>query len=181
MLRLALLISLCALSAHAAAVDHITLDARTLAQVPAERKAALQRLAISDRDGSPAIAQKKADYIAALRNIVHRLVTTYYMHSEFPEGVDAAVEKRALFEAGLRYPGSVSTGCSTYNDLIQRYQIRMYEEEIMTIALALCERFTERDVAVVGAPAPTFSAWRREWDESGLVAQGPNQPPEITR
>jgi hypothetical protein len=179
MSRLCFLIFFCALSARAA-IDQISLDARILARIPAERKAALQRFAISGRDSSPAIAHKKADYIATLRSMVHRLIAAYYMHSEFPEGIDAAIEKRAIFESGLRYPGSASTGASFYGDLIQRYQIRMYEDDVVSIALALCERFKDRDVAVVGAPAPTFSAWIKEWDESGRVEKGPNQSPEPT-
>lgn len=179
MLRFAFLILFCALAGRAAA-EQITLDARLIAQIPSERKAALQLLVISGRDGSPAIAQKKADYIAALRGMVRRLIAAYYLHPEFPNGIDAMIEQRAIFEAGLWYPGSASTGATFYGDLVLRYQIQMYEEELVTIARALCKRFTERDVAVVGISAPAFGAWKKEWDEAGRIENGPNQLPEPT-
>lgn len=179
MIRLFFIMFLAAVGAHAAD-DRITLDTRLVASIPAERKAALLRLAITGRDGTSAIAEKKEAYVAALRSMIHRLLAAYYMHSEFPDGIDAATEKRAWFEAGLRYPGSASTGASAYGDLFQRYQIRMYEEEVVTIALALCERFEERDVIVIGGSAPTFAVWKKQWDENGQIENGPNQSVEPT-
>jgi len=166
--------------AHATDASHVKIDASLLESVPAKRHAAITLFAISDRDSIAAISEKKGKYIEALKSLMRDLSDTYYWHAEFPIDIDAAIEKRAVYQAGLRYPASPTTGASFYSDLFQRYTIRMYEEEIVTVAFAVSERSRERDVILTSGTAPDFETWKREWDAAGDVKDGPNQPPEKT-
>ena len=158
--------------------DQIKIDASLLASVPAKRHTAVTLFAITDQDSSPEVSEKKAKYIETLKSMIRDLADTYYFHAEFPKDIDAAIEKRAVYQAGLRYPASPTTGASFYGDLIQRYTIRMYEEEIVTIAFAVSERFGESDIILTAGRAQDFKTWKKEWDAAGDVRDGPNQPPE---
>ena len=152
---------------YAADSDRIKLDASMLAAIPAKRNAALQRYAITGEDGAPDVSRKKAEYIGFLKQLVHDLISTYYWHPELPKNIDQALETRAIFQAGLLYPASSTTGASSYGILVQDYTICMYEEEVVTIAFALSERFTEEDVVVVHGAVRPFAAWKKSWDEAG--------------
>jgi hypothetical protein len=149
-----------------------------LASVPARRHAAVTLYAITDHDSTPAINEKKSKYIETLKGLIRDLSDTYYWHAEFPKGIDEAIEKRAVYQAGLRYPASPTTGASYYGDSIQRYTIRMYEEEIVTIAFAVSVRIGERDIILTSGAAPNFKTWKKEWDAACNVKDGPNQRPE---
>jgi hypothetical protein len=178
MIRLISILLAAACMARAADGDRLKIDASLLASIPAKRHAAVTLFAITDRDSSPAIGEKKAQYIETLKSLIRDLSGTYYWHTEFPKDIDAAIEKRAVYQAGLRYPASPTTGASFYGDLIQRYTIRMYEEEIVTIAFAVSERFGERDIVITAGKAQDFKTWKKEWDDAGDAKDGPNQPPE---
>jgi len=173
-----LIFAFCVCIAAATESERIKLDASVLAGIPAKRNAALVLLAIAGRDSTPTIGEKKEQYTAALKGLIHDLRSTYYWHSEFPKGLDETVEKRALYLAALHYPASPTTGASYYGDLIQSYSVRLYEEELVTIAYAVTERFREQDVVVVQGEAQSFAAWKKAWDDAGDVKDGPNQIPE---
>lgn len=158
--------------------ERIKLDASLLASIPAKRHAALLELAITGRDGTPAIGEKKEKYVVALKALIRDLRTTYYCHLEFPDGLDETVQKRAVYLAGLHYPASPTTGASYYGDLVQSYTVRLYEEELVTIAYAVTERFRDSDVVVVRRETQSFAAWKKAWDEAGDVKNGPNEMPE---
>lgn len=111
----------------AAEAPRVNLDASILAQIPAKRHAALILFAITDRDSTPAISEKKAKYVDALKALILDLRSAYYWHAEFPKNIDEAIVKRAVDLAGLHYPASPTTGASGYADLVQSYTIRMYE------------------------------------------------------
>jgi hypothetical protein len=178
MIRLISILLAAACIAHAADSDRIKVDASVLASIPAMRHAAVTLFAITYRDSGPAISEKKAKYIEAIRSLIRDLLDAYYWHTEFPKDIDAAIEKRAVYEAGLQYPASPTTGATFYGDLVQRYTIRMYEEEIVTIAFAVSERFGESDIVITDGKAQDFKTWKKEWDDAGNVKDGPNQPPE---
>lgn len=163
--------------AAAAESERTKLDASVLAGIPAKRHAALVLFAISGQDSTPSIGEKKEKYTAALKVLIQDLRTTYYWHSEFPKDLDDTVEKRALYLAGLHYPASPTTGASYYRDLVQSYAVRLYEEELVTIAYAVAERFREPDVVIVRGEALSFAAWKKAWDDAGDVKNGPNQMP----
>lgn len=169
-----------AVTVACAAAERVTMDARLLASLPERRHEALVRLAITVSDSSPAIGEKKSEYIAALKRMTSDLIAAYYWHSDLPADVDAAIEKRAVYLAGLAYPGSPTTGCSAYSDLIERYLVAMHEEQIVRIAQAVSERLREPDVVIVGGEALIYSNWKQAWDEAGRVKNGPNQTPEPT-
>jgi len=177
MIRLTFVLLAVACIAHAATADLIKIDPSLLASIPAKRHAALTLYTITARDSTPAIGEKKAMYIETLKGLIRNLLDTYYWHGEFPKGIDEAIEKRAVYEAGLWYPASPTTGASFYGDLVQRYTIRMYEEEVVTIASAICARVDDRDVTITAGKAPLFNTWKQAWDEAGDVNNGPNQLP----
>jgi hypothetical protein len=160
--------------------ERIKLDASVLADIPAKRHAALLLFAVTERDSTPEISEKMADYTSALKTLIQDLRRTYYWHSEFPEGLDETVQKRAYYLAGLHYPASPTTGASYYGSLIQRYTIRLYEDELVTIAYAVTKRFHDSDVVIVRGNAQSFASWKKEWDDAGDVNGGPNQAPEPT-
>lgn len=179
MIRIGLILVLTVGALRAVEEYPIKIDASVLAVIPTKRHAALVLFEVTDRDSIPAIDEKKAKYIEALKSLIQDLRGTYYWHSEFPNGIDEAIEKRAVLLAGLRYPASPTTGASAYGDLIQGYTILMYEEEIVTIAHAVCERFKDRDIVIIRGEAQAFSAWKKAWDKAGEVKDGANQhPPE---
>lgn len=175
MIRLILIFFVATGMMRAADSNLIKLDASVLMEIPGMRHAALTLYAITDRDSTPAIIEKKTKYAEALKNLIQDLRSTYYWHSYFPAGAEEAVEKRAVYLAGLHYPASPTTGASGYGALIQGYMIRMYEEEIVTIAFAVSERFNHSDITIVRGNAQSFSAWKKAWDEAGEVKGGPNQ------
>jgi hypothetical protein len=174
MARLLLILLIAVGTARASENYPIAVDASVLSSVPVKRHAALMRFAITDRDSTPAIGEKKAKYIEALKSLLQDLLVTYYWHTDFPSGVDDAIEKRAVFLAGLHYPASPSTGCSFYGDLVQSYTIGMYEDQIVTVAYAVSGRMKDKDVAVSGGHVRPFAAWKKAWDEAGDVKDGPN-------
>lgn len=156
----------------------VELDARVLASIPARRHAVLLKLAITGRDSSPEIGEKKKQYVAAMKALIRELRAAYYWHSEFPTDLEVTMEKRAVYLAGLLYPASPTTGASRYGDIVQSYTVRLYEEEVVTIAYAVTERFGEADVVIVRGEAQPFASWKKAWDDAGDVKNGPNQLPE---
>ena len=163
--------------AAAAGSERIKLDASVLADIPAKRHAALVLFAITDRDSTPAISEKTGNYTTALKAMIQDLRSTYYWHSEFPKDLNETVEKRAIYLAGLHYPASPTTGASYYGGLIQSYIVRLYEEELVTIAYAVTKRFGEQDIEVVQGEVQSFAYWRKAWDDAGNVKDGPNHFP----
>ncbi len=160
MIRLTLILILGACVARGADSELVRLDAGVLSEVPKKRQAALTLFAITDRDSTPAIGEKKAKYIESLKSFIEELRSTYYWHSEFPKDMEQAIEKRAIYLAGLHYPASPTTGASYYGDLVQSYTVALYEEEIVTIGYAVTERFHDKDVTVVSGDTPSFAAWK---------------------
>jgi hypothetical protein len=157
--------------------DRIKMDASVLADIPSKRHAALTLFAITGRDSTPAIGEKKEKYAEALKALIQDLRSAYYWHSEFPKDVDETVAKRAFYLTGLHYPASSTMGASYYGDLIQSYTICLYEGEVVTIAYAVTERFREQDVVIVRGEAQSFAAWKKAWDDAGEVKGRPNQQP----
>jgi hypothetical protein len=177
MIRQTLLLLTAVCVAHAADSNRIRyVDLSVLESIPLRRQAALTLFATTNADGSPGVYDKKAKYIGTLKDMIQELMTSYYWHPLFPKGIDEAIEKRAVYQAGLCYPASQWTGCSFYDALIQGYTIRMYEEQIVEIARAVSVRFGEPDIAVVAGHAQAFETWKKAWDEAGTVKDGPNQP-----
>ena len=174
MKRLILIFFVIASIATATEQDRTKLDVSLLAAIPTKRHVALSNFAISGRDSTPAIGEKKAKYVEALKSLIHDLRHEYYWHSEFPKDIDQAIEKRAIYLACLYYPASPTTGCSYYGDLIQNYTIRLYEEEVVTIAHEVIERTHDQDVVARGN-VRSFAAWKKAWTDAGNVMNGPNQ------
>ena len=177
MIRLTIILLFSACFARGAGSDLIRLDSSVLAEIPKKRHAALILFAITGRDSTPEIGEKKAKYIETLKGLIQELRSTYYWHSEFPKDIDQAIERQAIYLAGLHYPASPTTGASYYGDLVQSYTIALYENEIVTIGYAVSERFHEKDVVVHG-DTPKFTVWKQAWDAAGAVENGPNQRPE---
>lgn len=171
LIRFGLIFVLSICSLHAADTERIIIDARFLAKLPEKRQAALVLFAITDRDSTPAIFAKRAKYIEALKSMIQELRDNYYWKDpEFPEETDEAIEKRAKFLAGLRYPSS-ALGASGYSAFFQDYTIQMYEEEITIAAAAICERAKDVDVTVKEGKIPAYADWKKTWDGATKVQE----------
>jgi len=162
-----------------AADDRVKLDASILASIPERRHAALLQYAIviddDHVDGSLEISEKTAQYIDTLKGFSQELMAAYYWHSDIPKDIDATIQERAIYLAGLSYPGSKTTGCSYYGGLIQKYEVEMYEDQIIKIAEAVCSRFMAKDVVVIRGKVTSFKNWKKAWEKAGKVKNGPNQ------
>jgi hypothetical protein len=157
--------------------DKILVSLESLIKIPEKRHAALVLYAITNRDSSPAISEKRRAYYGALKRIAEEIKERYFWHNQFPVDVFAGIEDRAAVLVATQYPLSSTTGCSYVDMLRENYMNTMAEEIIVSMAEAICTASREKNIAIQDKPRTLdFSEWKKSWDSAGTVAGSPSPP-----